>query len=383
MEVPFHRSYTTEEDVAGVAETIRSGWLTMGPKTIEFENQFKAQVGAEHAVAVNSGTAALHLGLRVIDLKPGDEVIIPAMTFAATGEVVRYFDAVPVMVDVDRRTHNILPEEIEKHVTAKTRAIIPVHFGGLPADIDEILEIADRHNLKIIEDAAHCFPSFYKGKPVGGFADITAFSFYATKTIAVGEGGMATTDNEEYADLMRILRLHGISKDAWKRYTKEGSWYYEIVLAGFKYNTTDIQASLGLTQLAKAEKVWRMREKIARRYTEAFRNIDQIIMPTVLPDRQTSWHLYVIKLNLEALRIKRDTFIEQLLERGIHTSVHFIPLYRHPYYQKLLSIDYREMPNSEWLFERIISLPIFPGMSKEQIEYVIENVVDIAQKNRR
>jgi len=383
LEIPFHKPYIEEDDINAVVAAVKSGWLTMGPKTIDFENRFKQAVGAQHAVAVNSCTAAMHLALKAIGLRRGDEVIIPAMTFTATGEVIRYFDAVPVIVDVDRDTHNILPFEIEKHLTKKTKAVIPVHFGGQPAAMDEILKIGKKNNLKIIEDAAHCFPSFYKDKPVGVLGDITAFSFYATKTIACGEGGMATTENEQYANEMRVQRLHGINKDAWKRYTKEGSWYYEVIDAGYKYNMTDLQAALGLSQLNKAEKMWQLRLEIARRYNEAFSESPNIQIPVVKPECQSSWHLYVIKLNIEKLRIGRNEFIEELSRRNIKTSVHFIPLYRHPYYQKNYPVDQRKMKNSEWLYERIISLPIYPGMNEAEINYVIDNILEIAHQHAK
>ena len=379
MDIPFHKSYTDQEEIIKVTEAINSGWLTMGPKTFEFEEKFKQAVQADHAVAMNSCTAALHLALKVIGLKPGDEVIIPAMTFTASGEVVRYFDAHPVIVDVDKQTHNILPDQIEKNISGKTKAIMPVHFGGQPADMDDIMMIAQKHHLKVIEDAAHCFPSFYKGRPVGSIGDITAFSFYATKTIACGEGGMATTADETYAKEMRVQRLHGISQDAWKRYTKEGSWYYEVVDAGHKYNMTDIQAALGLAQLEKSEKMWRMRSKIAEKYNKAFTSADEIEIPQINPDCQTAWHLYVIKLALEKITIDRDQFIELLSQRQIKTSVHFIPLYRHPYYQKVCPVEVKSVSNSEWLYERIISLPIYPGMTDEAVDYVTENVLDLTK----
>jgi dTDP-4-amino-4,6-dideoxygalactose transaminase len=380
MHIPFHKAYITQEDVNSVVEAIQGGWLTMGPKTIEFENAFKNSVNTTYAVAVSSCTAAMHLALKVIGIKETDEVIIPSMTFTATGEVVSYFKAKPVIVDVDRDTQNIIPEEIEKNISKKTRAIIPVHFGGQPANLDEILVIAHRRNLKVIEDAAHCFPSFYKGRPIGSFSDICAFSFYVTKTLTMGEGGIATTENEEYANWMRILRLHGISKDAWKRYSSEGSWYYDVIEAGYKYNMTDIQASLGLSQLKKSELMWEKRSRIAKIYNEAFSGIDQIMRPIILPHNKTSWHLYVIKLNLDTLTINRDQFIEELKEKGIGTSVHFIPLYRHPYYKRVAPVLPEMVPHSEWLYERIISLPIYPGMSDNEIEYVVDNVKGIAKK---
>ncbi|GAB4337670.1 MAG: UDP-4-amino-4,6-dideoxy-N-acetyl-beta-L-altrosami ne transaminase [Calditrichia bacterium] len=383
MEIPFHRSYTTDADIQGVVDTLKSGWLTMGPRTVQFENRFAELVSANHAVAVNSCTAALHLSLRVLGIGPGDEVIVPAMTFAASAEVVCYLGARPVITDVDPETHLITVDEIEKHLSPKTKAIIPVHFAGQAVDLDEIMDLAKKHQLKVVEDAAHCFPSFYKGRPIGGIGDVTAFSFYATKTLAVGEGGMATTNDEELANQMKILRLHGISRDAWKRYTREGSWYYEVVDAGFKYNMTDIQASLGLTQLDVAEEAWKKRTKIAERYNTAFREHKALRIPVIKTDRQTSWHLYVLRINPEALTISRDDFINKLKEAGIGTSVHFIPLYRHPYYRQLTNADLKNFPNSEWLFERIISLPIFPGMTEEQIDYVIDNVLRIADEFSR
>jgi len=383
MEIPFHKAYTDENDTAAAVAAINSGWLTMGPRTFEFENKFRAEVNASHAVAVNSCTAALHLALKVMGLKADDEVIIPAMTFTASGEVVSYFNANPVIVDVDRETHNILPEEIERAITSKSRVIMPVHFGGQPADMDSILEIAKRHKLLVIEDAAHCFPSFYKKRPIGSIGDITAFSFYATKTLACGEGGMATTENAEWDEAMRVQRLHGISRDAWKRYSKEGTWFYEVIDAGHKYNMTDIQAALGLAQLAKADRMWQLRTAIAERYNTAFGGSEYFRIPVIHPENKTSWHLYVIQLQIEKLTIDRNRFIELLAERNIKTSVHFIPLYRHPYYKKICPVDFNRMKNSEWLYERIISLPIYPGMTSAETDYVIDNVLELTRKYGR
>lgn len=379
-EVPFHRPCIEEDELKEVADTLKNGWLTMGPKTIEFEEAFRKKIKAKYAVSVNSCTAALHLGLKVIELQENDEVIIPSMTFAATGEVVRYFNANPVIVDVDRETHNITPDEIEKHITPKTKAIIPVHFAGQPADMDEINDIAGRHKLHVIEDAAHCFPSFYKKKPIGTLSDITAFSFYATKTLATGEGGLAATENEDFAERIKILRLHGISKDAWKRYTKHGNWYYEVVDVGYKYNMTDIQAALGLAQLRKTERMWQARKNIAGHYSEAFKDNGYIITPTIRDYVSTSWHLYVIKLRLENLSITRNEFITRLQKKGVGVSVHFIPLHRHPVYKNMYALRPQDFKNSEWLYERTISLPIYPDMSKKDVEYVIENVQALTKK---
>ena len=377
MEIPFHKPYITDDEINEVVDTLRSGWITMGPKTIRFEQEFAQYIGAPHAVAFNSGTAALHLALKVINLQPEDEVIIPTTTFTATGEVITYFNATPIIVDVDTDTHNISPSAIEKAITPKTKAIIPVHFGGQPCDMDKIQKIAERPSLYVIEDAAHSLPAYYKERRVGTIGDVTCFSFYSTKPLAVGEGGMATMRNTEWADRMRILRLHGISKDAWKRYAKGGSWYYEVLEAGFKYNTTDLQAALGLAQLKKVEWLWQKRQDIARRYTEAFSSVPQLITPVVKPDRETAWHLYVIKLNLEALSIDRNSFIEKMREREIETSVHFIPLHRHPYYRNIYGCNPKDFPNAEWIYERSISLPIYPGMTDAEVNYVAETVIDL------
>ncbi len=396
-QIPFHKPYITDEEIDEVVDSLRSGWLTMGPKTVRFEEEFRRYVGTKTAVAVNSCTAALHLALKVLNLGPEDEVIIPTMTFTATGEVVCYFNARPVLVDVDRDCHNIGPGMIEagkgkSWALGKAKAIIPVHYAGQPCDMDEILDIANKYNLKVVEDAAHSLPAWYmskdgkpgSGKMIGSIGDITCFSFYATKTLATGEGGMVTTENDEWAERMRMLRLHGISRDAWNRYSGEGSWYYEVVEAGYKYNMTDIQAGLGLAQLKKIEWMWKRRKEIAGKYTEAFKSLEEIITPYLKSDdRETAWHLYVIKLNLEALRIDRASFIEELKIRGIGTSVHFIPLHRHPFYRDTLGYRAEDFPNAEWVYERIISLPLYPGMTDEEVGRVIEAVEDVAKKFRR
>ncbi|MDP7422436.1 MAG: DegT/DnrJ/EryC1/StrS family aminotransferase, partial [bacterium] len=364
-------------------ETIRSGWLTMGPKTVEFEGRFGDYISAGQAVALNSCTAALHLSLKAIDLGAGDEVIVPTNTFTSTGEVVTYFGARPVLVDVDRETHNLDIESMRQAITGRTKAIIPVHFAGQPCDLDEILEVAKDKKLFVIEDAAHSLPAWYKGRKIGTIGDITCFSFYATKTLSTGEGGAATTENAAWADRMRVLRLHGIAKDAWKRYTNEGSWCYEVTEAGYKYNMTDIQAALGLAQLNKVEWMWRRRKEIAGWYAEAFESIEAVTTPLVKPDRETAWHLYVIKLNLAALTIDRNRFIDELTACGIGTSVHFIPLHRHPYYRDTFDYRMEDFPNAEWIFKRCISLPIYPGMTDEEVDFVIDNTFELCKRWKR
>ena len=380
--IPFHRVCVGNEEIKMVSMAIRSGWITMGSKTVEFENKFKAYTGVKYAIAVNSCTAALHLALEAIGIKEGDEVIVPAITFTATAEVVCYFKAKPVFVDVERGTLNINSTKIEEKITPKTKAIITVDYGGQAVDYDEILKIAKKHKLFVIEDAAHTLPSWYKGKKVGTLADITCFSFYATKTLATGEGGMITTNNLRWAKRMKIMRLHGMNRDAWRRYDKGGSWYYEVVGAGYKYNTTDINSALGLVQLKKLELMWKKRQVIAEMYNLNFKEISEVMTPVIKKDRVTSWHLYVIKLNLERLSIDRARFIEELAKQGVSASVHFIPLYRHPFYRDKFNYTLKQFPDSEWAYKRIVSLPIYPGMTKSQVKQVISVVKNITEKYR-
>ena len=375
MQIPFHKTHTTDEEINAVVDAMKSGWLTMGPKTVAFEKAFGEYVGSLEAVSVNSATAALHLALKAIGLKRDDEVIVPTNTFVATAEVVTYFDAIPVLCDIEEDTHNIDVSKIEALITNKTKAVIPVHFAGQPCDMDEIYTLAQKYDLKIIEDAAHAIPSSYKGLKIGNLAksDVTCFSFYATKTLSTGEGGMATTNNAKYAKNMRINRLHGISRDAWDRYTTKGAWYYEVVDNGCKYNSTDINAAIGIVQLKKQEMLHAKRSKIAQKYTTAFSNNKNIILPFIKDDRETSWHLYVIKID------NRDEVIEQLKEAGIGCSVHFIPIHKHPYYKERYGYKNENYPIANRVFDRSLSLPIYPDMSDEEIAFVIKKVEEIVE----
>ena len=365
--IPFHKPAIGEDEIQSVVETLKSGWLTTGSKVKRFEEDFSRYVGCKHAVAVNSGTAALHLALDAVGIKEGDEVIVPTMTFTATAEVVLYFKAKPVLVDCQPDTFNLDPTRLEAAITPKTKAIIPVHMAGQPCDMDEILSIARKHDLRVIEDAAHALPAIYRGKTIGAVGDITCFSFYATKTITTGEGGMATTDNSEWAERMRMMSLHGISHDAWKRYTKEGSWYYEVLSPGFKYNLTDIAAAIGIEQLKKCNEFWQARQRIAMVYEKAFAEIEEIQLPLCRKDVQHAWHLFVIQLDLERLKINRNQFIEALREKEIGTSVHFIPLHLHPYYRDKFGYKPGDFPNASAVFERIISFPIYPKMTEADV----------------
>jgi dTDP-4-amino-4,6-dideoxygalactose transaminase len=375
--IPFHQADIGEEEIAALAEVIHSGWLTMGPKTIEFEHEFAKYVGASYAVAVSSCTAALHLALDAIGLRPDDEVLVPTTTFTATAAVITHTGARPVLVDIDRRTLNIDVRDAARWLTRRTRAVIPVHFAGQPCDMQEIHAFAEKAGLRIIEDAAHALPAIYRGRMVGTLSEFTAFSFYATKTITTGEGGMITTGNPEAAERMRMMRLHGIGHDGWKRYSPNGSWYYEVHEAGYKYNFTDLQAAMGLVQLKKCDAMCEARRRIAARYSSAFRAVEALEVPSVLDDRSTSWHLYVLRLRLERLRIDRDEFIRSLAQRGIRASVHFIPLHLQPYYQKAFGYRPGNFPKAEGEYARSISLPIYPTMKEGEVEYVIAAVTEI------
>jgi dTDP-4-amino-4,6-dideoxygalactose transaminase len=379
----FHVPDIGDEEIAAVVETLRSGWLTTGPKVHAFEEAFARYIGAPHAVAVNSCTAALHLALDAIGLREGDEVLVPTMTFAATAEVVRYFKARPVLVDCEPDTLNLDPASLERAIGPNARAIIPVHYAGHCCEMSAILEIARRHQLKVIEDAAHALPARYQGQMAGTFGDLGCFSFYATKTLCTGEGGMVVTADPNYAERVRMMSLHGISKDAWKRYSAEGSWYYEVLQPGFKYNMTDIAAALGLAQLRKVDCMRGARLHIAELYDRGFCNLREIATPVVRDGIDHAWHLYPVRLNLERLRIGRAQFIEMMRERNIGTSVHFIPLHLHPYYRSHYQYRPEDLPNPSNAYERLVSLPIYPGMTDNDAAEVVAAVSDIITSNRR
>jgi dTDP-4-amino-4,6-dideoxygalactose transaminase len=381
--VPFHVPSIGEEAIRAVTETLASGWITTGPKTRSFEEAFARFIGVRHALAVSSCTAALHLSLDAAGITEGDEVLVPTLTFAATGEVVTYFKAKPVLVDVDPVHFNLSVEDATRKITPKTRAIIPVHFGGHPCRMDSILDLAATNGLTVIEDAAHAFSAKYRGQNIGTLSPLTAFSFYATKTLTTGEGGMVTTNDDSLANRVSLMRMHGMSRDAWKRYTAEGTWRYELTEAGYKYNLTDPQAALGLVQLSNCEEMWRRRVEIARRYDRALMALDAYRTPQVAQDVQHAWHLYVVLVKPSALRIHRDQVIEELRQRGIGTSVHFIPLHLHPYYQKTWGYHFGDFPVAEDYFNRCISLPIYPSMTNEDINQVRDALEDIAIKFRK
>ena len=379
----FHKPFISEDEVEEIVDTVRSGWLSMGPKTIRFENKFSEYIEVKKSVAVSSWTAAGHLTLEAFGIKAGDEVIVPTMTFPATAEIVCYFGAKPVIVDVDEATLNMSPEIIEKAITPKTKAIIPVHYAGQPCDLDEIHDIAKKHNIKMLEDAAHALPATYKGKKIGALSDVTCFSFYATKTLSTGEGGMICTNDEEIAERCTIMRLHGINRDAWKRYNESGSWYYEVVAPGYKYNFTDLQASLGLPQLKKVDIMWESRKNIAAKYTKALRDLDTIKLHSIKSDRESSWHLFPIRLHLDRLTRNRAQIINELRQKNIGVGVHFMPVHQHLYYSESFNLSDKDYPVASSVFPRLLSLPIYPGMTDENVDKVIDIVIDTLNKFKK
>jgi dTDP-4-amino-4,6-dideoxygalactose transaminase len=472
MPIPFYKPSLGPEEIAEVVDTLKSGWLTTGPKVKQFEQAFAEYLGHKHAVAVSSCTAALHLALEAIGLKAGQGVVVPTMTFAATAEVVRYFGARPILADCRTEDFNLDVADAERRIQwalgqgIEVKAIMPMHYGGQIGDVAGVKALARRHELKIIEDAAHCCPAFYRGKAesrkheekqkvesrkqkagidsegakarrteqkteseavsgqssvvsgpvvrgpavsgpgslspfllsafpisafsngpvvpsqwssVGSAADISCYSFYANKAITTGEGGMACTNSDEYADRMRIMSLHGISRDAWKRYTGEGSWYYEIIAPGFKYNLTDIAAAIGLHQVRKANAFHARRTELALLYTRALREVEEVIPPRVQPDRVHSWHLYSIRLRVDQLRIDRAQFIAELKERGIAASVHWLPLHMHPYYRETYGYKPGDFPTAAALYPQLVTLPLYPAMSEDDVREVCEAIKNIVK----
>lgn len=363
--LPFALPDIGEEEIAEVVHTLRSGWITTGPKTKQFEDDFARYLGeGVHAVAVNSATAGLHLALEAIGVREGDEVITTTHTFTASAEIVRYFGADPIFVDIDPNTYCIDANIIEEAITSKTRAIIPVHYGGLPCDMDRIRDIAKRHNLAVVEDAAHAFPTLCGGKIVGTLeSDCTVFSFYATKTIATGEGGMLVTRDSRIAARARVMRLHGIDRDAFDRYSSDRpAWYYQVVAPGFKYNMTDLAAALGIHQLRKAARFRRRRAQIAARYNNELCTLPLRLPPDAAEGAEHAWHLYVVQVAHDA-PVNRDELIRKLFEAGVGCSVHYIPLHQQPYWRERYRLTPEQFPNSQQLYEHCVSLPIYTKMS--------------------
>jgi len=372
-----------QAEIDEMTDTLRSGWLGTGPKTHRFEDEFAAYVGARHAVGVNSGTAALHLALNVIGAGPGDEVITTPMTFASTANVIVHTGARPVFVDVERTTMTINPELIDAAMSPRTRAIIPVHMAGRPCRMAPILELARRHGCVVIEDAAHAVETWYGEQKVGSIGDMTAFSFYVTKNVVTGEGGMITTNRADWAEDLRIRSLHGISKDAWKRYSAEGFQPYETLYPGYKYNMTDMQASLGIHQLARVEENLAIRDRHWRRYTEAFLRLPELVTPLEEPGIRHARHLYTLLIRPETLAIDRNQFIIELNQRNIGTGIHFIAVHLHRYYREAFDFRRGQFPESEWISDRTLSLPLSAKLTDRDVDDVVEAVQDVVERHRR
>ena len=379
--IPYNVPNITDVEINEVVDTLKSGWIAKGPRTVEFEKEFAEYVGAKYALGVNSCTAALHVALLAKGIGAGDEVITTPMTFASTASTIIHTGATPVFADIDYSTGCIDPDEIEKKITPKTKAIVPVHYSGQVCDLDRIYDIAEKHNLFVSEDAAHALWSRYKGRLIGNkLQGAASYSFYATKNLATGDGGMLVTDDEKIIEKARILAGQGMSHNAWNRYAKGGSWKYDIAEPGFKYNMFDIQAALGLKQLSRLEEMQDKRLKIAAKFQEAFGKMDAIDPPFVPEYTTHCWHLYVIRIVPELLTIDRDQFIVELNERNVGTSVHFIPVHYMSAYRNRFGCKEGDYPNAEKHFDRIISLPLYPTMTDEETQYVIDAVADIVEK---
>jgi dTDP-4-amino-4,6-dideoxygalactose transaminase len=386
--IPFNLPSIGQEEIDEVVNTLKSGWLTTGPKTAQFEREFSEYVKAPYSLAVNSATSALHLALAALGVGQGDEVITTPLTFCATVNTILHVGATPVLADV-RDDGNIDSESIRERLTDRTRAIMPVHLAGLPCDMDAIWRIAQEKNLYVIEDAAHAVGSHYKGYPIGAGgpesgqrSDAVCFSFYATKNLATGEGGMVVTHDEKLYDRMKLLCLHGISKDAWNRYSEKGNWFYDVAACGFKYNLSDIQSAIGIHQLRKLEKFTARRAEIAHRYNEAFAGMPELEIPQDDSSSRHAWHLYAVRLNLERLNMDRDEFIRQLRVKNIGTSVHFIPIPLHSYFAPFAGLPRNQCPNAMKLYPRLISLPLYPAMTDVQVEGVIRAVREVGASAR-
>ena len=391
--LPFAPPSIGEDEVREVLDTLRSDWITTGPKVARFEQEFAGFVGAPAALAVNSGTAALHLALAALNIGPGDEVISTPLTFCSSIHVIEHVGARPVLVDVEPDTLNIDPAQVEgvlRQGAGRVRAILPVHLYGHPCEMDPLLALGHQYGLALVEDAAHALPARYRDRVIGALPlapnhsvpSLTAFSFYATKNLTTAEGGMLAGD-AEMLDRARVLSLHGMSRDAYKRYTAEGGWHYDVVAAGFKYNMTDIQAALGLHQLRRLPDFHLRRAAIARRYDLAFRDLEELELPARRPHIEHAWHLYVVRIRLERLTIDRARFVEELKARNIGTSVHFIPIHLHTYYREKYGFKPEDYPVAFHAYQRLISLPLYPRMTDRDVDDVVEAVIEIVNRYRR
>jgi len=366
-----------QAEIDEVVASLKSGWLGTGPKVARFEQMFRTYKGVRYAMAVSSCTAALHLAMLAIDLNPGDEVIVPTMTFAATANAVIHAGGVPVFADCEKATMNIDPQEIERRISPKTKAIIPVHFAGRPCDMRAIMEIAAQHNLRVIEDCAHAIETEKNGQKAGTFGDVGCFSFYVTKNIVTAEGGMAITNDEKSAHIIKQMALHGMSKDAWKRFGDSGYKHYQVVAAGYKYNMTDIQAAIGIHQLPRVDQYWRKRRDIWNEYNKAFADLPVFTPVPVRSNERHAFHLYTLLLDTECIDIGRDQFLQEMTNRKIGVGVHYVALHYHPYYHSTFDYKIGDFPNAEWISDRTVSLPLSAKLTDDDVADVVEAVNDI------
>jgi len=378
--IPFARPWIDDAEIGAVSEVLASKWISTGPKTAEFERHFAEYIGVKHALAVSSCTAALHLSLVAAGIGEGDEVITTPYTFTATSEAIGYTGAKPIFVDIDPVTLNIDVNRITEKITTRTKAILPVHIAGLPCNMDVLLEIGKQRNLVVIDDAAHAIPTDYKGHRIGSIGDLSAFSFYANKNLATGEGGMITTNNDDFAEMIKPMRLHGLSKDAWDRQSNRSAWYYQVNSQGYKYNMTDIQAAMGLCQLVKLDKQTDIRRKYVQIYQERLGTISEIVTPPEETLNCRSCHLYIIQLRTELSKISREGFIEAMRQAHIECSVHYIPLHCFPFYQKLYGYREGDFPCAEAVSERVVSLPLHPDLTIEDIHIIVDAISKILNR---
>jgi dTDP-4-amino-4,6-dideoxygalactose transaminase len=382
--LPIAKPDLSDADIAEVVDTLSSGWLVYGPKTQRFEQQLREYTGAEHALAVSSCTAGMHVALLACGVGPGDEVITSPLTFPATANVIVHCGATPVLADISRDDLQIDPKQVERMITPRTKAIMPVHYAGQACDMDAINDIARAHGLRVIEDAATAAGTRYKGRPVGALGDATSFSFYAIKNMTTGQGGMVTTNDDEIADAVSALRNHGLDNTAWNRYSAEASRaFYTITSPGFNYGMTDVQASIGMGQLARLDQYNQRRGELAARYSQALAEVPEVETPVIRPDVTTNWHLYVVRLHLDRLKIDRDTFITELKKHGVGTSVHYFPVHYHPYYRENYGFKPEDYPVVGAEFGRLISLPLFPLMQDADVDRVVEAIEAIVAEHRR
>jgi dTDP-4-amino-4,6-dideoxygalactose transaminase len=380
--IPFNRYSYDEREKNAVMQVLESNWITTGPKTKEFEKMFSEYIGCKHSIALNSCTAGLHISLIAYEIGDGDEVLVPDITFTATANIVIHAGAKPVLVDINPNTLNICVKDLEKKITSKTKAIIPVHMAGQPCEMDKINSLAKKYNLKVIEDAAHATESWYQNQKIGNISEITAFSFYATKNLSTAEGGMLTTNNDELAQKLRILSLHGLSKDAWKRYSNEGYKHYDVICPGFKYNMTDIQSALGIEQLKKINDFAKIRNAHKNLYDSLLKNINELELIQEIENIVHARHLYIIKLKTDELKITRDEFMNLMIAENIGVSVHFIAIHKHSYYKNTFNLSDNDFPNANKISDSIISLPFYPKMTEEEIIYVCDKIKEIIDNNK-